>query len=134
MNTAQNKQTILDFFERFSAGDATSALTYLDTDATWQSMGIKGDLPVSGTMDKNGIGELIKMVKSAIPTGLELTPVGWTAEGDRVAAEFISYGVLTNDKVYNNPYHFLFQFSDGKILKIKEYMDTLHVKSIFVDA
>ncbi|WP_282031407.1 hypothetical protein [Winogradskyella eximia] len=47
MNTAQNKQTILDFFERFSAGDATSALTYLDTDVTWQSMGIKGDLPVS---------------------------------------------------------------------------------------
>ena len=133
MSTQQNKQTVLDFFERFSAGDATNALTYLGEDVIWQSMGIKGDPPVSGKMDKNGIADLIKMVKTAIPKGLELTPVGWTAEGDRVAAEFISYGELTNGRIYNNPYHFLFQFSEGKIVYIKEYMDTLHVKSIFVD-
>lgn len=51
MSTQQNKQTVLDFFERFSAGDATKALTYLGEDVIWQSMGIKGDPPVSGKME-----------------------------------------------------------------------------------
>ncbi|MBF4985260.1 nuclear transport factor 2 family protein [Nonlabens mediterrranea] len=133
METAQNKQTILNFFEAFSEGNSEKALQYLDDTVIWQSMGIKGELPVSGKMDKNGIAELIKMVKAAIPKGLKLTPVGWTAEGDRVAAEFISHGILTNGREYNNPYHFLFLFMDKKIVYIKEYMDTLHVKSVFVD-
>nr|WP_321223390.1 nuclear transport factor 2 family protein [uncultured Psychroserpens sp.] len=133
MNTKQHKQTILNFFEQFSKANVTEALTYLDDGIVWQAMGIKGELPMSGTMDKKAIGELMTTVKAMMPKGLKLKPVGWTAEEDRVAAEFISYGTLTNGKVYNNPYHFLFQFLDGKIIKIKEYMDTLHAKSIFID-
>ncbi|WP_283636578.1 nuclear transport factor 2 family protein [Aquaticitalea lipolytica] len=133
MKTEQNKQTILSFFEQFSKANVTEALTYLDDDIVWQAMGIKGELPMSGTMDKKAIGELITTVKAMMPEGLELKPIGWTVEDDRVAAEFISYGKLSNGKVYNNPYHFLFQFSNGKIIKIKEYMDTLHAKSIFID-
>lgn len=131
--TEVNKKAIVDFFAYWTAGDAANAKTFLDDNVVWRAMGRDGELPISGTMDKEGIGDLIVMVKEAIPAGLELKPTGWTAEGDRVAVEIESYGELTNGRVYNNLYHFLFEFQDGKIIKVREYMDTLHVKAIFVD-
>ena len=41
--------------------------------------------------------------------------LSWPAEGDRVAVEAESHGELKNGKTYNNTYHFLFVFRDGKI-------------------
>jgi hypothetical protein len=54
---------------------------------------------MSGEMDKNGIGDLIGVVKDAIPGGMKLTPTGWTAEGNRVALEMESYGEKANGTV-----------------------------------
>ncbi|WP_111707112.1 nuclear transport factor 2 family protein [Lutibacter citreus] len=133
MNTEENKQLVREFWESFTAADIEKAFTYLDDNVVWRSMGVEGELPVSGEMDKNGIGELIKNVKVAIPKGLELKMLGFTAEDNRVANEVESYGELTNGKIYKNLYHFFIEISNGKIIKIKEYMDTIHVKKIFVD-
>lgn len=90
-------------------------------------------LPMSGEMDKDGIADLMGVVKEAIPGGMKLTPMGWTAEGDRVALEMESYGVKANGTVYNNLYHFLITFSGGKITSLREYMDTYHAKLVFID-
>ena len=43
-------------------------------------------------MDKDGIAQLMNTVKDNLPQGMKLTPTGWTAEGDRVAAEVESFG------------------------------------------
>ncbi|MBV1927566.1 MAG: hypothetical protein KUG62_10430 [Rhodobacteraceae bacterium] len=32
---------------------------------------------------------------------------------------------------YDNSYHFLFTIADGKITRMKEYMDTYHAKTTF---
>ena len=40
--------------------------------------------------------------------------------GDRVAAEAKFNGELTNGRVYNNLYHYLFEFDNGKIVKIEK--------------
>ena len=53
------------------------------------------------------------------------------AEGDKVAAEAVSYGKLASGRVYNNYYHFLIVVRDGKIARLNEYMDTYHAKDIF---
>jgi len=55
---------------------------------------------------------------------------GVTADGDRVAIEAESYAPLQNGKIYNNTYHFLFQFRDGKICLAKEYNDSHHAATI----
>ncbi|SDW11811.1 hypothetical protein SAMN05444411_101101 [Lutibacter oricola] len=132
MNTEQNKQLVLDFWASFHNADVEKAFSYLDDNVQWRAMGVKGELPVSGIMDKNGIGDLIKTVKEMMPNGLELKTLSLTAEDNRVANEVESYGELTNGKVYNNLYHFFIEISNGKIVKIKEYMDTIHVKEIFI--
>lgn len=133
MSTEQNKQLVEEFFERFSAADALGALELLDDDVVWRVMGREGGPPISGEMNKKGIGDLIATVKGAIPEGMHLKPTGWTAEGNRVAVEMESYGELGNGKIYNNHYHFLVIVSDGKITALREYMDTFHAKSVFID-
>jgi len=59
MSTEQNKQIVREFFERFSAGDIPGALDLLDDAVIWRAMGREGGLPMSGEMDKDGIGNLI---------------------------------------------------------------------------
>ena len=63
---------------------------------------------------------------------MRLTPTGWTVEGDRVALEMESYGEKTDGTVYNNFYHFLIRLSGDKITSLREYMDTRHVKQVFI--
>lgn len=133
MSTEQNKQIVGKFFEKFSAADVAGALELLDDTVIWRAMGREGGLPVSGEMDKHKIGGLIENVKAAFPDGMRLTPTGWTAEGDRVALEMESYAVKSNGIVYNNFYHFLVILSNSKITSLREYLDTLHVKQVFID-
>ncbi len=133
MSTEQNIQIVEQFFERFSAIDVAGALELLDDAVIWRAMGREGGLPMSGEMDKPTIGKLIENVKAAFPDGMRLTPTGWTAESDRVALEMESYAVKSNGIVYNNFYHFLVILSNGQITSLREYLDTLHVKQVFID-
>lgn len=133
MSTEQNQQIVREFFKLFSAGNVPGALGLLDDAVIWRVMGREGGLPMSGEMDKDGIGNLMGVVKDAFPEGMKLTPTGWTAEGDRVALEMESYGKKANGTVYNNFYHFMVALSDGKIASLREYMDTHHVKQVFID-
>jgi hypothetical protein len=65
---------------------------------------------------------------------LRIVPLSMIAEGDRVAVEAESFAELTNGKVYNNRYHFFFELADGKVTKVREYMDTAHAREIFLDS
>ena len=47
-----------------------------------------------------------------------------TAEEERVAVEINREAVHAAGGTYNNQYHFLLRIKDGKILELKEYMDT----------
>ena len=52
-------------------------------------------------------------------------------QGDRVAAEVESYAPTAYGTLYNNHYHMLFEFRDGRIAVVKEYGDTAHARDIF---
>lgn len=133
MSIEPNQEVVSRFFERFCATDVGGALELLDDAVTWRAMGRKGGLPISGTMDKQAIGNLIESVRILFPAGMKLTPTGWTIQGDRVSVEVESEAVKPSGTVYNNLYHFLVIVTDGKISKVKEYFDTLHVKEVFID-
>ena len=49
---------------------------------------------------------------------------------DRVAVEAESSGEHVSGNTYTNQYHFLFQFRDGLVVQLKEYMDTERVTDI----
>lgn len=127
----RNKALVAEFMEVFSTGDVQKILSYLSDSATWWVGGtIEG---ISGTKNKKEFGEMLSGLSALTKTGaIRLTPLAWTAEGDRVAVETESYSELNNGRVYNNLYHFVFEVRDGRIERIKEFLDTEHTRAIFL--
>jgi ketosteroid isomerase-like protein len=63
----------------------------------------------------------------------DLTPLSFTAEGDRVAFEAIGYAVnKANGRVYDNRYHHLLVCHDGRIVEMREYQDTLLLYDVWM--
>jgi ketosteroid isomerase-like protein len=67
-------------------------------------------------------------VMPELPT---MTVTTSTAEGDQVALEFSGKCALANGKRYDNFYHFLMLFRNGRICSIREYVDTKLVFDVF---
>ena len=81
-------------------------------------------VPGAGTLNRNQFTEILNSFNE-FRAGLgKMTIVGITAEDDRVAVEAEAEIPLKNGAIYNNTYHFLFQFRDGKICLAKEYNDS----------
>ncbi|SER86552.1 nuclear transport factor 2 family protein [Psychrobacillus sp. OK032] len=125
-----NKQLITNFMEDFSTGNVEKILSYMTDSAKWWVAGtIEG---ISGEKDMKDFREMLTGLSQLTKAGaIRLTPHAWTAEGNRVAVETESYSELKNGRVYNNFYHFVFEIRDGKIQKVKEFLDTEHTRAIF---
>jgi uncharacterized protein len=129
MAIEENKQIATDLFARFSAGDVAGALDLLSDDATWWIAGeLEGGF-AAGEYTKEQITRLLRNMLRQLKGGLEMTVHSLVAEGNKVAAEVSSYGELHNGKVYRNQYHFALTVRDGKISKVREYLDTKHVEA-----
>src|SRR5947209_7834164 len=53
----------------------------------------------------------------------EVTVLGTTAEGNRVAMELEVRGTLKNGELYHNFYHPVFVIEDGRVQSVREHMD-----------
>lgn len=122
MSSAEaNKQRVLEFFDAMNAADAERIVAAYHPEGTcWTS----GNTLISGTMTREQIAAGAGAVLNVFPEGLAFTVKEMTAEGDRVAVEAESDGMHVSGKRYHNKYHFLFEFRDGQLLRLKEYMDT----------
>jgi uncharacterized protein len=117
----RNRQLVQRFIAAMSAGDTASIVdAYAEDGAVWTS----GRTLISGTFTKAQIREAAGRIFEAFPQGIEFTIHAMTAEGERVAVEAESRGMHASGKFYDNLYHFLFEFRDGRIVRLKEYMDT----------
>ncbi|MBY4574131.1 nuclear transport factor 2 family protein [Gordonia paraffinivorans] len=127
----ENKALVSEFMEVFSRGDVEAILSFLAPTATWWVGGtIEG---ISGTKNKEEFGAMLSGLSATTKTGaIALKPLAFTAEGERVAVETESYSEMSNGKVYNNLYHFVFIVRDGKIHEVKEYLDTEHTRAVFL--
>ncbi|MFK7915819.1 MAG: nuclear transport factor 2 family protein [Pseudomonadales bacterium] len=123
-----NKAVVMQFLEAFSESRFDDALALMADDGTWW---VAGDTEISGTYSKPEFLELASGVAGGTRNGIRLSPTGITAEGSRVAVEALSDGETSDGKHYHNQYHFLFEFSQGKFIAVREYMDPKHVADVF---
>ena len=121
---SMNKSIVKEFFKNFSAGNIGEAFALVSDNASWW---VPGDLPFSGTKTKAQYLQVVGAIKKGFPKGLKLNIVSMIAEGNTVAAEVESEGDHYSGKKYENKYHFLIKIENGKIIEVKEYMDTLHL-------
>lgn len=121
MSVEENKRVIEGFIKSLDQGDAEGILgAYAPDVSIWTA----GSNWFSGEHDLAEAGELVASILGQFPQGLQFRIEGLTAEGDRVAVEAESQGRHRDGRSYCNKYHFLFVLRDGKIVRMKEYMDT----------
>jgi len=128
--TEENKAFVLEFIGYVSEGNVQKILDCMADDAQWIIMGYPDVSPSACTRDKAEVKKLFEGLAEMFPKGLSTTPKGVTAEGDRVAVETETYGILSNGQVYNNFYHMLYEVKDGKIQNVREYTDLNYVQTI----
>ena len=116
----ENKEIAIMFFEALSSGTETYLDFYNDDSIIWTA----GDNAIGGTRSKKEIIDFAQGILAAFPKGISFNITGITAENERVAVEVSGESTHASGEAYNNKYHFLLKIKNGKILELKEYMDT----------
>jgi ketosteroid isomerase-like protein len=116
-----NRKIVAAFLDAMSRGDTAAILdAYAEDGCVWTM----GNTLISGKYGKAQIREFADGIYDAFPQGLSFEVLGMVAEGDKVAVEAESDGLHASGVNYHNHYHFLFTLRDGKVVQLKEYMDT----------
>jgi ketosteroid isomerase-like protein len=126
-----NRRLAAEFFEHFGAGDVDGAVAMMSDDVQWWIAGKPEALATAGVHDKEFMVRLFRRMLRQLTGGLQFTVLGTVAEGDKVAIELVSRGTFADGRVYNNEYHTLLTFRGGKIVAVREYLDTAHVLAIW---
>lgn len=131
MSTEQNKAVAIGLFARFTASDIAGVMDTMTEDATWLIPGKPDASPASGLYTKERISGLFHTMLGRLKSGLRMEVKSAISEGDKVALEVESHGELTNGRIYDQRYHFLLEFRDGKICAVREYLDTQHAHTVW---
>jgi uncharacterized protein len=123
MSVEQNRAIALQFLQRMKhcRGIDEALIT---EDFQWWTPGM-------GFVDKTKMQQIISTLDQIMPQMPDMTITGTTAEGNRVAIEASGSCELANGKRYANTYHFLIELQDGRVRRVKEYMDTKLAHDIF---
>ena len=128
MSAALNKEIVQDFIRATWARDADRAAPLMCDDSTHWTC---GRLPRFTHLWSKA--EFCALLRSESPfkENLRLTIGQCIAEGDGVALEVVGEGVVASTgKLYRNTYCFIFTLREGKIAKIRQYMDTQHMDDV----
>ncbi|CAN5222604.1 nuclear transport factor 2 family protein [soil metagenome] len=127
--TQTSKQIVLDTFAAFRTRDPAAIATCFTEDAQWiyphgnaTAVAIGVD---DGVMDRAGIVRFITEDFGRLFTDVSMDISGLYADGDRVIMEERFRARLPNGRDYDNAYCFVFELQDGKVRRMREYMDTL---------
>ncbi len=127
MSAEQNKEMVKAAWIAFGKGDLPTAFNHMADNVSWL---IPGNIPgVSGV--KRGKDEIMKFaggVGALFPEGLQTEITRAHATDDAVILELTNRGKVSNGKSYENEYCFVFELENGKIRRIREYVDTLKAK------
>ncbi len=121
------KALVRRFFKAMNEGDVEHIVSAYADDGELHTM---GETLISGNYSKEQIQAAAGSIYDVFPEGLTFTVIDMVAEGDKVAVEATSDGLHISGKRYSNEYHFLFEFRDDKLLRLKEYMDTERVTDV----
>ena len=126
-NSDSNKILVTQFFDALNRGDVAFIVDAYAADGCVQTM---GNTLISGVFSRDQVAASAGGIFDVFPNGLTFTILSMVGEGDKVAVEATSEGEHISGQIYNNEYHFLFEFQSGKLIKLKEYMDTERVTDV----
>jgi ketosteroid isomerase-like protein len=124
--TTDTEQVLRAYLDALVAGDLDRIAASFAEDATWS---LHGDLPLSGT--KRGRAAVMDFLVGAgalfAPGTQSFTFGEVTVQDDRAVLEWNVRGVgAATGKPYDNDYCGVFVIRDGRIVAVREYLDTGH--------
>jgi|TARA_B110000240_G_C13374946_1_gene399898 ketosteroid isomerase-like protein len=122
-----NKIIVTQFFDALNRGDVAFIVDAYAADGCVQTM---GNTLISGVFSRDQVAASAGGIFDVFPNGLTFTILNMVGEGDKVAVEATSVGEHISGQTYSNEYHFLFEFQSGKLIRLKEYMDTERVTDV----
>jgi ketosteroid isomerase-like protein len=122
MNTESNVQTVKSFFAAMG-GDKQDLLALISDDIEWTIPG--EDWPLAGThRGYAGVADVLRKASEEVETSF-LQPPEFVAQGDRVFVIGIANGrIKATNKPFKDEWIFDITVRDGKVAKIREYIDT----------
>ena len=126
-NSESNKTIVTHFFDALNRGDVAFIVDAYAADGCVQTM---GNTLISGVFSRDQVAASAGGIFEVFPNGLTFTILNMVGEGDKVAVEATSVGEHISGQTYSNEYHFLFEFQSGKLIRLKEYMDTERVTDV----
>lgn len=130
MSLQANKDLVAEFIEAMRTSDTDRLAALITKDFSWWIIGKPAYLATAGEHDTEFFLNFFQG-SSLFPDGAEFAPTSMIAEGDKVAAEAEFRAKTASGTMYENAYHFLFVIEDGRVKRMKEYMDTHHAKVVF---
>ena len=123
MSTEKNIQTVKDFFAALGSGDKQRLLSLVVEDIEWIVPG--EDWPLAGTHRGHaGLADVLQKASEEV----EMTypePPEFVAQGDRVLVVGVATGkIKATNKPFKDNWVFDITVRNGKVTKIREYIDT----------
>jgi len=122
MSTEQNVQTVKNFFAAIGRGDKDGLLALVADDIEWIIPG--EDWPLAGTHRGHaGLADVLQKASKTMETSTE--PREFVAQGDRVLVVGVATGkIKATNKPFKDDWVFAITVQNGKLTKIREYIDT----------
>ena len=122
MSLEKNIQTVKNFFAAIGRGDREALLALVAEDIEWIIPG--EDWPLAGTRHGHaGLADLLETASRSIETSTE--PREFVAQGDRVFVDGVATGkIKATNKTFKDDWIFAITVRNGKLTKIREYIDT----------
>jgi uncharacterized protein len=122
MSTKENVQIVKDFFAAMGGRDKQGLLSLVAEDIEWIIPG--EDWPLAGTHRGHaGLADLLQKASEMETSFPE--PPEYVAQGDRVLAIGSATGkIKATNRAFRDDWVFAITVRDGKVMKIREYIDT----------
>ena len=123
MNIENNVQTVKDFFAAMGRGDKQGLLALSAEDIEWIIPG--ENWPLAGTHRGHaGLADLLQKASEMLEISYP-EPPEFVAQGDRVLVVGVATGkIKATNKPFEDHWVFDINFRNGKLTKIREYIDT----------
>jgi len=130
MSIEKNKQVVRDYIDAVNRTNAAEISPFLTDDFAFHSM-LRRPQWLHFSWPKENFINAPANMSTQMNKPIQMKINGMIGEGDKVAVEAESYGEMKNGKIYDNAYHFVFTFRDGKICEVKEYSCSFTANDVF---
>jgi uncharacterized protein len=129
MSAEVNKELVTQTWKSFVKGDLKAVFANMSDEISWM---IPGDIPnLSGLRKgKAAVVDFARQAAKMFPQGLTSEIHRTYADGNTVILEMTNKGKFAGGGDYLNEYCFIFEVEDGKIRRVREYVDTKRVTDL----